>query len=206
MKQKLSLYNMIIILLEIICLFIPCCFKTEVWNLRRDGRGFSLSYTTPSNIFGYQHQNSLGVMLAIVWISLLLISFIAFMQVYNRKENSLAKYSFSTTVASFISLLIFAIYVVTSATHKFPKALWYWKLDWLFYVIAIMNIVTLILAYQIKNTKYDPEPAQVDNQASTKPNNEANIPEELKKYKELLDSGVITQEEFDAKKKQLLGL
>jgi len=30
--------------------------------------------------------------------------------------------------------------------------------------------------------------------------------EELKKYKELLDQGVITQEEFDAKKKQLLGL
>ncbi|MBO5136039.1 MAG: SHOCT domain-containing protein [Clostridia bacterium] len=29
---------------------------------------------------------------------------------------------------------------------------------------------------------------------------------ELKKFKELLDSGVITQEEFDAKKKQLLGL
>lgn len=29
---------------------------------------------------------------------------------------------------------------------------------------------------------------------------------ELKQYKELLDSGVITQEEFDAKKKQLLGL
>ena len=30
--------------------------------------------------------------------------------------------------------------------------------------------------------------------------------EQLKKYKDLLDSGVITQEEFDAKKKQLLGL
>lgn len=30
--------------------------------------------------------------------------------------------------------------------------------------------------------------------------------EQLKKYKELLDSGVITQEEFDAKKKQLLGV
>ena len=30
--------------------------------------------------------------------------------------------------------------------------------------------------------------------------------EELKKYKELLDSGIITQEDFDAKKKQLLGL
>lgn len=30
--------------------------------------------------------------------------------------------------------------------------------------------------------------------------------DELKKYKELLDSGIISQEEFDAKKKQLLGI
>ena len=30
--------------------------------------------------------------------------------------------------------------------------------------------------------------------------------EELKKFKELLDCGILTQEEFDAKKKQLLGL
>ena len=32
------------------------------------------------------------------------------------------------------------------------------------------------------------------------------VADELKKYKELLDSGVISREEFDAKKKQLLGL
>jgi hypothetical protein len=30
--------------------------------------------------------------------------------------------------------------------------------------------------------------------------------EELKKFKELVDMGVITQEEFDKKKKDLLGL
>ena len=30
--------------------------------------------------------------------------------------------------------------------------------------------------------------------------------DELKKYKDLLDAGVITQEEFDAKKKQLMGM
>lgn len=33
-----------------------------------------------------------------------------------------------------------------------------------------------------------------------------NAVEELKSFKELLDNGVITQEEFDAKKKQILGL
>ena len=32
------------------------------------------------------------------------------------------------------------------------------------------------------------------------------VPAELKKYKELLDMGAITEEEFEAKKKQLLEL
>ena len=41
---------------------------------------------------------------------------------------------------------------------------------------------------------------------TVKTTNDVAVPEELKKYKELLDTGVITQEEFDAKKKQLLGL
>jgi hypothetical protein len=35
---------------------------------------------------------------------------------------------------------------------------------------------------------------------------QASSAEELKKFKDLLDMGVITQEEFDAKKKELLGL
>ncbi|MDY5798016.1 MAG: SHOCT domain-containing protein, partial [Eubacteriales bacterium] len=30
--------------------------------------------------------------------------------------------------------------------------------------------------------------------------------DEIMKFKELLDSGVITQEEFDAKKKEILGV
>ncbi len=36
--------------------------------------------------------------------------------------------------------------------------------------------------------------------------NKSDYTEELKKIKDLLDAGVITQEEFDAKKKQILGL
>lgn len=38
------------------------------------------------------------------------------------------------------------------------------------------------------------------------PESQISNADELKKYKELLDSGIITQEEFNAKKKQLLGL
>lgn len=43
-------------------------------------------------------------------------------------------------------------------------------------------------------------------QGSAAKENTLGTAEELKTYKELLDSGVITQEEFDAKKRQLLGL
>lgn len=49
-----------------------------------------------------------------------------------------------------------------------------------------------------KKAKSAPDQATVIQQTSAA--------DELKKFKELLDMGVITQEEFDAKKKQLLGL
>ena len=42
--------------------------------------------------------------------------------------------------------------------------------------------------------------------SSNATNTSVSSADELKKFKELLDSGVISQEEFDAKKKQLLGL
>lgn len=46
----------------------------------------------------------------------------------------------------------------------------------------------------------------MERQTSKTVSNETSPVEDLKKYKELLDSGVISQEEFDAKKKQLLNL
>ena len=45
-----------------------------------------------------------------------------------------------------------------------------------------------------------------DRRKNTSIENHQSNADELKKFKDLLDSGVITQDEFDAKKKQLLGL
>ncbi len=47
---------------------------------------------------------------------------------------------------------------------------------------------------------------QDKNAVSNSNSQSTNSADELKKYKELLDSGIITQEEFDAKKKKLLGV
>lgn len=52
-----------------------------------------------------------------------------------------------------------------------------------------------------------PKPIAKETPTQTPPaTKESNAIDELKQYKELLDSGVITQEEFDAKKRQILGI
>ena len=59
-----------------------------------------------------------------------------------------------------------------------------------------MEIKEVMTKYQEENSKHE----------TTTINAALSPADELKKFKELLDMGIITQEEFDAKKKQILGL
>lgn len=60
---------------------------------------------------------------------------------------------------------------------------------------------------QTPDSATDSQPTpQKESADSPAPKSSLDIAEELKIYKELLDSEIITQEEFDAKKKQLLNL
>jgi septation ring formation regulator EzrA len=78
----------------------------------------------------------------------------------------------------------------------------------LFLPMAVLLVIGVIetVVYFVKKRKNASvtESASVEVEVATTPQKE-NI-DELKKYKELLDQGIITQEEFDAKKKQILGL
>ena len=73
-----------------------------------------------------------------------------------------------------------------------------------FFVITFLMFIIIIIGF-VKRSKLIvgeiEKPQQVINNIQ-----ETSNADELKKYKDLLDSGVITQEEFEAKKKQLLGL
>lgn len=82
-----------------------------------------------------------------------------------------------------------------------------YNLQFLFFIVLGVYVLLLaitVLGY-IKVKKYGiiedtPAPPKIEVVRETR------NAEELKKYKELLDDGIITQEEFDAKKKQLLGI
>lgn len=56
------------------------------------------------------------------------------------------------------------------------------------------------------NAVYDCKKSKSEKKQQTNIISQVSAVDELKKFKELLDLGIITQEEFDAKKKQLLGL
>jgi len=70
-------------------------------------------------------------------------------------------------------------------------------------ILGIACLFVIVILAIIKRSSFV---APVKSRHSTTIIQEASKADELKKYKELLDQGVISQEEFDAKKKQLLGL
>ena len=92
---------------------------------------------------------------------------------------------------------------------------WALALSIIFFIVAIYNYLTDIPIQQafaaimlapagiflyLSNIMGDTQDSSPESSSSLDP------ADEIKKYKELLDSGTISQEEFDAKKKELLGL
>ncbi len=69
-----------------------------------------------------------------------------------------------------------------------------------FVPVSILLLVTFVLSFVKRSKSFNPEQVIKIEMPQT---NNANA---LKTFKELLDSGAITQEEFEAKKKELLGL
>lgn len=67
--------------------------------------------------------------------------------------------------------------------------LW-WLYGWMLFIVAIIHVTML-------PDKNAPPPVRRSPPGTA---------EEIRRYKELLDSGAITQEEFEAKKRQLLDL
>lgn len=77
-------------------------------------------------------------------------------------------------------------------------------------VIVVLSIVALLgrIAYEkgLFNSVNSKKNSSVNAVNNSIPQPTYDATDEIKKYKELFDSGAITEEEYNAKKKQLLGL
>ena len=207
MKRKLALLSMVLVLLETILLFVPFCLK-------RVHASYSLRIKEEVNIFDV--DTALERVFAILIVVLLLSVFISFLIYLFNKKTKLPALYFYNSIASLIVLLIFVYLVDHHANITFVHGLdfIFWVLNWMIYIIIIINVVLVLLSAFIRFKKTDNIPFGQSKECITN-NNTDEIKEsyssngtsdEIMKFKELLDKGVITQEEFDAKKKQLLGL
>lgn len=79
--------------------------------------------------------------------------------------------------------------------------LW-WFYGWMLFIVAIIHVNFI----PDKNAQQTPIAAASQSPYCPPSNSGQSAADELKKYKELLDQGVITEEEFRAKKEQLLKL
>lgn len=75
-----------------------------------------------------------------------------------------------------------------------------------FYLIENYEEVLKAIAYLLAKPHATGQSTVLASFAATAGTTESEVVIELKKFKELLDSGVLTEEEFQAKKKQILGL
>lgn len=75
----------------------------------------------------------------------------------------------------------------------------------LLYATLLVGVLLLGVAFQTKKASAKPTATATDTTVTVALGTETAI-EKLTKLKQLLDDGIITQEEFDAKKKQLLGM
>lgn len=75
------------------------------------------------------------------------------------------------------------------------------------YKSAIQNAREILAAFTqiVKNNLHEQQMSIFSNSSSSH-SSELSSADELRKFKHLLDDGIITQKEFDAKKKQLLGI
>ena len=209
MKNKITLYSMILIIVETVCMFIPFCFLQKSWMY--DSNSFvyhgsaTLKYKENVNIFGV--STALGTVLAVILVIFMLLSFGALLYCFIKNETKLAKYFYFAPLVSFLILMFFTIYVAAFA--KDDSVYWCdeWNLNWLIFVIIALHIITVLLCMVLRFNLFKRFTSKNFGSGETLKKNEAvSNADELKKYKELLDTGVITQEEFDAKKKQILGL
>ena len=111
---------------------------------------------------------------------------------------------------SFVALFLFLITswnLITSTTDTSSQQFIYNNFPGVLFEIILLLVV--IIAFAKRSTIIAGSPVAENADSKTIINNiqeSSTNADELKKYKELFDMGAITQEEFDAKKKELLGL
>lgn len=214
MKYKLALANAIFMFVEAICLFIPRVFTKMVYEVTRTRYGDNPTIYVGTEFLYSKDVNAFSDNLkyvSIPLIVLLILSIAIYLRMLYRKKKGFESKRFRSRMP-YIATIVLVVLDRWVNSSKIPDTVssYYYSdfvyesyLNWLFYLILILQLLVTIFTFIINFKRLEENETVVVESATPEAASEA---DELKKYKELLDTGVITQEEFDAKKNRLLGL
>ena len=201
MKRNYKIIAMLLLIVNIIACFIPGYFYERVWRYEwpgatQIGKYGCTMFDVNTDVFSHSGPAyTFSCFVVICWVAC--IAMILYSIVRN-KEYKLIGYA---PCFCFIPFFAFINYM-NSAIYNWDNGKGYtdYSVNWLFYVSLALQIsatALMIIAIYAKDDLTF---------GFHRPSHKISTAEELSKYKELLDMGAITQEEFDEKKKQLLGL
>lgn len=219
-KKYASLLSLIFQSIFVALSFVPIAFTESsyawkdgyLWN----GRVYDRGYNRTAHLKEIMYEVDLGLALTVLLLSL--ISIVIMILIYTDKKPGLSKYCTVPPLAAIVSLVVLAIkyvdkhfcyngkkYVrvanVFSRYGRYGSDYKKYDLEWGFFIECALLITVIVLNILITRGKFK----------NTKVIKAKSVPsisnaDELRKYKELFDNGVINQEEYDTKKKEILKL
>lgn len=198
MKRKINLACFILLAAFIVWSFLPVSISNTFFKNSGFGATSGVSVLEPLSY--------LSDLWGLVLIVLAVVGIVGHLMQFTGKESKTLNYLLYAPLVEAVLFFAYSIYEVAFVqSSEIYEALGtgesYWELGfgWGYYIAAGLLVVTAVLSLLVALGKIKDTPRPT-------PNRSASIPNELNKYKALLDSGAITQEEFEAKKKQLLNL
>ena len=204
-KSHANLISIVFISIFLLLSFMPVIFTMNYWKNEAPGVGHAVQAWS-KGVSLYSRYFGLALLIAAAAVLSITILVMQSLKIRNR----LSKFCYTVPLAV---TALFAIISWMDIASTVPNgepggtATWgyygYYEYvpAWGFYVeCALLIAICVISVLGIKGLLIETVEAVPANLNTT------DVTDQLKKYKELMDNGVLTQEEFESKKKQLLGL
>lgn len=198
-QKNYKIIAMLLMIVNIITCFIPTYFYEKTWNYIGPGHarqtakyGCSMFDVNTDYIAHSGPAYAFACLVLVCWVACIAV---ILWSILRNKDHKLIWFAPCICLVPFFTFIVY----VNRAEYEWGNGFTNYSVNWMFYVSVALQICAaalMVVGMTGKELTF----------AFSKPTQKISEADELSKYKELLDNGVISQEEFDAKKKQLLGL
>lgn len=202
-KRTLSLISFILLIIFVVLSFMPVIIKVTSWEYF----GAGIYASSASRLESFAECAYIGSFTGILVYICLLLAFggivALILQFVGKQSRVVDLLTFSPVATAALFMLHSLLFMLPDEMPNSYSPTGYFSASpgWGFYIALALIIAVAVMSAAIATGKVNSIPVPI-----IQKNTKTDEISEIRKYKQLLDDGVITQDEFDTKKKQLLNL